>query len=325
MKTSSRKPTPKTRKPQRRLRAGRLLWLLLFVAVLIAAIAYGTYSAWRYVDYTFNNNVRDAAFDAPHYDSAKLVVAPYRNSLIVGLDTKKANVEADYFAILSMPVKTGYVPVVCQLPAEMQINFEGNMRTLRDLYAYGGATYVANALVREYSIPVTNYFALDYQSLIECVDLADGAELFVESNFDYDDKYSNTAIHIKSGFQHFDGKTAVDYVRFRNDELGLDGRTKRQSRIIRELWPKVLSYRMLLHPVAVYDIYRYKIHTDLTPPQLLSGFCGLGKSKSADMIVFNTPGSYMNNKSATRFAVDAPAMREFVNSCYYRPLTGGNK
>lgn len=323
-----RQPPVKTRKmkQKRRLSVGRLLFLLLFLVAIIAGIAFAAIFSYRYADNLLNNCNRDSAM-TPVASNAKLQVIPYRNVLVVGLDQTAGKPNADYLAVVSTAPRGIYPALVLQIPVKsvLPYNQTNHMVSLQQLFSEGGAIGVANAIIKHYGIPVTNYAVLDYAAVAKIVDLAGGIDIFAESSYDYEDKASATYIHIKSGFQHFDGKTAVDYARYCKDELGDEGRNRRQTRLIRELWGKIFSAKLLLHPLAMHDILKKNVVTDMSFVKLATTFAALRNSDAKTASALTVPGKYLTDKGAKLFIVDDARLRAFVDSTYYQTRPEGKK
>ncbi|MFA6074595.1 MAG: LCP family protein [Negativicutes bacterium] len=311
---------------KRRLSVTRLVFVVVLFIALFGAMILAVIYSYRHVDNLLHNCERDSNLNAPAIND-KYRIIPYRNILVVGLDKTTNKSNADYLAVLSVAPRGGYPAVVLQIPVKAMLLY-GNYKykiSLQQLFANGGPLGVANALISHYDIPITDYAVFDYSAVARIVDAAGGIDVFVEGSYDYDDKLTATSIHIKPGFQHFDGKSAVDYARFCKDELGEDGRNKRQTRITRELWGNVFSIKMLLKLFELRQIIENDISTDMPLAQLATTFYALMKSDAKTAVTLTVPGQYSMDKNNNVFAIDESKFRAFVNSTYYEIKPEGKK
>jgi LCP family protein required for cell wall assembly len=98
------------------------------------------------------------------------------------------------------------------------------------------------------------YFIFDFSLFQKIVDDIGGVNLYVSKSMHYDDNAQNLHIHFLPGFHHFDGKSALEYIRFRKDQLGDIGRIKRQQELIDAIVKKL----NLMTGTQIMNLY-YKI------------------------------------------------------------------
>ena len=319
---------PKIKK--RKLSAVRLFLLVIIFVMIISAVVFSAVFSYRWVeDFLYNSNRNSSIID-PEFNNAKFQNIPYRNIMIVGLDkatkpTERPNV--DYLAVLSVAPRGDFPAVVLQIPVKaiVQNSESKQIVSLQQLYAVGGPLSVANTLAKSYLIPVTDYIIVDYIAMTKIIDIAGGIDVFVENNYNYDDLQTATSIHIKSGFQHFDGKSAVDYARFCKDELGDEGRNKRQARMTRELWVKVFAGKNLLHSLELRQMLEKDIVTDMSISRLATTALALIKSDPKTILTFTAPGKYISDKSNLIFKIDEAKFKEIAYSTYYEIKQEGKK
>ena len=128
----------------------------------------------------------------------------------------------------------------------------------------GGGLILAKASAEEVlGQPIHYALALNFDGFIRAIDLVGGIDIDIPQTFD-DFKYpipgKETAqpessryqpLHFDAGFQHFDGQTALKYVRSRNaeGEQGTDfARSRRQQQVILSFKQTLLSTQTLLNP-----------------------------------------------------------------------------
>ncbi|MBJ8193171.1 LCP family protein, partial [Bacillus cereus] len=76
-------------------------------------------------------------------------------------------------------------------------------------------------------------------------------------------------IDLKKGMQHMDGKTALQYVRFRHDATSDFTRTERQRKFITELGGKIQSTSSLIKLPSILNSISPYIETNLSTTEML--------------------------------------------------------
>lgn len=164
------------------------------------------------------------------------------NVLVLGVDQDKTRTDVvilahwepryNQLSLVSLPRDTR-VEIPC--PRENKECLSPDK--LAHAHAYGtgpnadrGPELVKATVERFLGIRVDHYVRLDFAGFEKAVDALGGVTIDVEKNLDYDDPYQNLHIHLKAGKQKLDGKRALHYVRFRNDELGDIGRIQRTQK-----------------------------------------------------------------------------------------------
>ncbi|MCG7378700.1 LCP family protein [Paenibacillus sp. ACRSA] len=115
-------------------------------------------------------------------------------------------------------------------------------------------------------IPIQFYVYTDFQGFIKLVDAVGGVDFHVEKDMTYESKADNHEydINLKEGEQHLDGKTALQYVRFRHDALSDYSRTKRQRDFTNAMVEKMKSTTSIMKlPTILEEVSPY-IDTNLS-------------------------------------------------------------
>ena len=140
-------------------------------------------------------------------------------------------------------------------------------------YAYGGRELTQKTVEELLGLHINNYVMVDFKGFKGLVDAIGGVDINVEKDMYYRDSWDGFTIDIKKGMQHMDGETAIQYVRFR-DEEGDIGRIKRQQHFLMAVYEKISSADMLLHIPGLAQQLTAMIKTDLPINDMLS----LGKA-----------------------------------------------
>src|SRR5690606_33720966 len=92
------------------------------------------------------------------------------------------------------------------------------MDRINTALVYGGPQLAMQTTSELLGLPIQYFVFTDFQGFMELVDALGGIELDVEKDMKYHDSVEpEFDIDLKKGLQHLDGKTALQYVRFRHD------------------------------------------------------------------------------------------------------------
>ena len=140
-------------------------------------------------------------------------------------------------------------------------------------YAYGGRELTQKTVEELLGLHINNYVMVDFKGFKGLVDAIGGVDINVEKDMYYRDSWDGFTIDIKKGMQHMDGETAIQYVRYR-DEEGDIGRIRRQQHFLMAVYEKISSADMLLHIPGLAQQLNAMIKTDVPINDMLS----LGKA-----------------------------------------------
>ncbi|WJH36766.1 LCP family protein [Paenibacillus aurantius] len=126
--------------------------------------------------------------------------------------------------------------------------------------AYGGASLAMKTVSDFTGLPIQYYVYTDFQGFMALVDAIGGIDLDVEKDMKYSDAWDGHEfdINLKKGYQHLDGKTALQYVRFRHDATSDFTRTERQRKFLTAVAEKmqttsnILKFPKVLQAVDPY-------------------------------------------------------------------------
>ncbi|WP_426334227.1 LCP family protein [Paenibacillus silvae] len=142
---------------------------------------------------------------------------------------------------------------------------------LNAAFSYGGAELTKQTVSNLLGIPIQHYVYTDFTGFIALVDALGGIDIDVEKDMYYTSKADKHMydIDLKKGLQHMDGKTALQYVRFRHDATSDFTRTQRQRIFMTELAKKMQSSTSLFKIPEILEAVAPYIQTDLSPAQML--------------------------------------------------------
>ena len=186
------------------------------------------------------------------------------NVLLLGLETTAEANHSDAVMVLSVAPESDVSLV--SLPCELRVKFDdGAFRNLNAAYALVGGAGACEIVSAVLGVEVLFYIAIGYESLERLINDLGGVTMTVEERMRYDDESTDPPLHIdiQPGTQTLDGKTALDYVRYR-DKTGDLGRIARQQKLVAALLKKGFQRRDFASMrKIVKTVYPY-LQTDLS-------------------------------------------------------------
>ncbi len=137
--------------------------------------------------------------------------------------------------------------------------------------AFGGPNLAMKTVSNLTGLDIQYYAYTDFQGFIALIDALGGIDIDVEKDMKYKDAADDHVydIDLKKGMQHLDGKTALQYVRFRHDALSDFSRTERQRKFLSAVAHKMQSAGSLIKlPVILGKIEPY-VETNMSMSDML--------------------------------------------------------
>ena len=150
-------------------------------------------------------------------------------------------------------------------------------------YAYGGEKLTQRTVEDFLGIRIDHYVIINTHGFQKIIDAIGGIDIDVEKRMYYEDPWDDDGglvIDLRPGRQHMDGKTAVTYVRYR-DEEGDIGRVKRQQKFMRACVDAVTTPAILPRLPGIISSVIDSVKTDLSVRQMLE-FIGTLKQAQAN-------------------------------------------
>ncbi|PWW45114.1 MULTISPECIES: LCP family protein [Paenibacillus] len=193
---------------------------------------------------------------------------------------------------------------------------------LNAAFSYGGAELTKQTVGDLLGIPIQHYVYTDFIGFMALVDAVDGIDIDVEKDMYYTSKADKNMydIDLKKGLQHMDGKTALQYVRFRHDATSDFTRTERQRIFMTELAKKMQSTTSLFKIPEILEAVAPYIETDLSPTQMLK-LASLGFDINVNEIEKQQipPNKLLTNElagSAQVLGVNKPKLQSYIQNLF---------
>ena len=173
-------------------------------------------------------------------------------------ETKEAN-------IFSVPRDTLYVTP----------EYKAGYTKINAIYQYDKIGGLIDAVQNILDIKIHRYVTVDYEAVIKGIDALGGVEVDIPFRMKYTDIYSDPPLYIDipEGRRLLDGKTSVEYLRFRKGDDGYKsyvdgdiGRTRAQQQFVKEVVKKLISLKL---GNFINEVYPY-IKTNFSTTELLA-------------------------------------------------------
>ena len=204
-----------------------------------------------------------------------------KNIVVMGVDHRDGDVgRSDTLFVVMYDSKKNHAALL-SIPRDTMVKIpENGWDKINHAYAYGGHKMTIQTVEEFLGIRINNYVVIDFKGFVRIVDAIGGIDIDVEKNMYYTDPYDDDGlvIDLAKGKQHLDGKKAIEYVRYR-DEEGDIGRIKRQQKFVAAIYDKITSAQILLKVPGLVKEIATMVQTDMS----LSDIATLAKAMHAEM------------------------------------------
>lgn len=245
-------------------------WLLVLLCFVGAAVAGAMFASSSLLDKTAGDAVEEGLLTAK--DKSTI--------MIMGVDSREDDVgRSDTLMIAAVDPKRNQASLL-SVPRDTRVKIPGHSwDKINAAYAYGsaksgilGGEKLAQRTVEDFlGVNIDHYVVIDTHAFQKIIDAIGGIDIDVEKRMYYEDPWDDDGglvIDLKPGMQHMNGKTAVTYVRYR-DEEGDIGRIKRQQKFMKACMDKVTSPSIIPKLPTVIKEVIGSVKTDLSFRQLL--------------------------------------------------------
>ncbi len=228
------------------------------IAVIAAVILALSYLVYEYV-------TNGPFFGGMALDSLSRAdrLALKKNIVVMGVDERDGDTgRSDTLFVVMMDPKSNNVSLL-SIPRDTMVKIPGRgWDKINHAFAFGGHKLTEQTVEEFLGIQINNYVVIDFRGFKDLVDAIGGIDIDVEKDMYYEDPYDNLVIDLQKGRQHLDGKTAIQYVRYR-DEEGDIGRIKRQQHFMAAIYEKVTSSQIITKMPGLVKELLSMVKTDM--------------------------------------------------------------
>lgn len=254
------------------------------------------------------------------------------NVLLLGSDRRpdQSDWRTDVLMILALDVESGQAGAI-SFPRDIFLEeipgHQPNKINVVDFLGEqdekgGGPELLASILTEKTGVPIHHFLRFDFESFKAVVDALDGVALTVECRaWEYLPEEDITLL-LEPGTHRLDGRTALGYVRARNQGGDLE-RARRQQRLVLAVRDQLLHENQLPNLPALYGALLGAVQTDLgfMDAIRLARF-GLALTPESIHGVVLSPPELMTpgwRQGMSVFVADWPAIGERMQTVFSRP------
>ncbi|MBC1348123.1 LCP family protein [Listeria welshimeri] len=302
---------------KRKARKGRIfvtiLVALLILVGVVAVIGYFQYQS-SLKEAQNDSKLKEYKFNGVKADGDAI------NVLLIGSDSRGADQgRSDSLMIAHYNTKTN-TPKLVSIMRDTYVDIPGHGKNkINAAYSYGGPELVRQTIKENFGVDVEYYVVANFEGFPKIVDTLapEGIKINAEK-----DMSKNIDVSIKKGEQVMDGKTLLQYARFRKDSEGDFGRIRRQQQVLEALKEQALDVGDVTKiPDVIGKLQGYS-STNIPNGTLMSIGADflLGKTKTMEKFAIPVEGKWHNERiegagSVLRLddmAANAQALQDFL-------------
>lgn len=162
---------------------------------------------------------------------------------------------------------------------------------------YGGPAGSAKAVSELLGgVGIDRYLRLNVQGVEKLIDAVGGVTVYVPKDMKYQDDSQHLYINLEEGEQHLNGEQALQFLRFRKDNLGDIGRVQRQQTLMRAFIEQVVNVKTMGKMPKILSVIQSHIDTNLSVEELIAlvGFASKIDRPNVEMLM--VPGQFSSPK-----------------------------
>ena len=244
-----------SRRAKRRLRKGRAAILLAFVLCIIMGITYAIFSE-----------------DSKPVSGIATAAKGKINILVLGADEREDDVgRSDTTFVVTIDTNTKKATML-SIPRDTRVKIPGHgWDKINHAYAFGGSKLSKTSIENLLGIKIDYTVVININGFVRMIDAIGGVTIDVDKRMLYADPYDDNGglyIDLRPGVQRMNGKTAIQYVRYRDDE-GDIGRVARQQKFLKALMKEFTKPQLITKLPDIVKQFSTTVSTDMPAGEML--------------------------------------------------------
>lgn len=276
------------------------------------------------------NSQNNPELAAPKWEGTERV-----NILVLGADARglekngKEVPRSDSMMVVSIEPNTKKALLISILrDTYVKIPGHGSDR-INAAMALGGPTLAMKTVSNLLDIPIQYYVYMDFKGFIGVVDALGGVQIDVDKDMDWVDAEDDHVydIHLKKGLQEMDGKTALQFVRFRHDAMSDFTRSERQRNFLKAISEKMQTTNGILRLPKILAAVDPYIDTNIESfsDKLKLGSLGMD-AKASGFVGIQVPPFHLLDETsingASVLSTDTKLLQAYIQDKFVESLTG---
>ena len=248
---------------------------LVFLSLGIMVTSLMFYAGFNFSSFHNDTNKQITAVQTADSEKAVPLIGKSErvNIMLMGVDERNEDVgRSDTLMVASLDSNQDKVSLL-SIPRDTRVKIKRHgYDKINAAYAYGGESLSKSTIESFLGIDIDHYVIVNTGSFGKMIDAIGGVDIDVEDRMFYEDPWDDNGglvIDLKPGLQHMDGKTAITYVRYR-DEEGDAGRVRRQQKFMRACFDKLSDPSMVMKLPEIVKEARNAIKTDLSVNEMIA-------------------------------------------------------
>lgn len=237
--------------------------------------------------------------------------------MIMGVDKRTDDVgRSDTLMVATLDPDKNQAALL-SIPRDTRVKIKGHgYDKINAAYAYGDRKLSQQTVESLLGIKIDHYIVIDIHGFTKIIDALGGVDIDVEKRMYYEDPWDDDGglyIDLQPGMQHMDGKTAVTYVRYR-DEEGDIGRIRRQQNFMKAVMDKLVSPAIIPRLPSMVSAMYDAVETDMSISELLSFMGTLQEAKNNGLKSEMLPGKPVYIDDISYWIPDISKTRQILAS-----------
>ncbi len=239
--------------------------------------------------------------------------------LLIGTDNRPGETlsNTDTLIVASLDQKNKKM-VLLSIPRDTQILIKQNKEKINALARLtGGPKSLENYVQELLATPIHGYVMTNFQGFKSIVDSLGGITINVEKDMYYDTgDVDDRFINLKKGSQRLNGSQALQYARFRNDELADISRVSRQQEVIKAILAEATNPRNIPKlPLVIPKTYQ-AIDSNLNLAQIWSLVMVFKDKDSYEVVSQTLPGYFSDEEGISYWKIDPKDAKGIVEELF---------
>lgn len=244
---------------------GIVKYILILIVVFILSGMVGAF---------FANALIDNKSDYKENEQKGLLVARDKATvMIMGVDERADDVgRSDTLMIATLDPEKNQAAIL-SVPRDTRVKISGHgFDKINAAYAYGGRQLTQKTIENLLNTHIDHYIKINIHGFTKIIDALGGIDIDVEKRMYYEDPWDDDGglvIDLQPGKQHLNGKTAIQYVRYRDGE-GDIGRINRQQKFMQAFLAQIISPSVLPKLPDIVNNISSAIQTDMPINEMIN-------------------------------------------------------
>ena len=275
----------------------KVLWTILIVALVLAAIAfYYLYRTTNQINYD-NSKDNEITINETEENQVTFPTKGFRSIVLFGVDSRENNLvngtRSDTIIILNLDYSAKEVKL-CPIYRDTYVNIPNSGYTkINHAYAKGGYSLALSTINTNFDLGIKEYVTVNFYAVTKVIDLLGGITLDIKPEelkwlngyIRENNRVNHTSVPglTEAGTQTVNGTQALAYARIRYTKGGDYKRTERQRIVIHKVFEKAKS-ASISTLLSIVNEMLPEISTNIKSSEILA----LAKDLSSYTIVDNT-------------------------------------